>query len=773
MPVGCNRAWAGTAVLLVALGCERARPAQPSTRLAESKPQRHAPVTPLSPPEQVLARSDLAAYHGLVKYLQFRAEHAHARAPSDPGAQAEAERRLLDLSQRILDNPKLLAELRGIHEWAYLSPVDGSGQPFKLNIPSDYDPKKPTPLALLMHGYSGNHLEHTLDMQPHPSYFEAAVLGRTRGAGFRGLGEADVRQVLGYLEQHFNIDRRRVHLGGGSMGGDGAYWLAARTPHRFASLRVACGWASDKPLGNLLTVPVYALHSDDDFNVPVLHSRGPLAWLQKFGAPVVYEEVTGYGHGVWLFAEGVARATQWFQQQTAPNSKEVTALDFTALDGDARRSFWAEVHEWGPEPKPARFVLKAAPGNLLKATLHNIQRLRLELRQAPFDPSAKLAVEIGGSIVAELEPPLPAVAYLEHTGAEWRLHTRVPEAPFRLHTPGGANQLYNGEPLLIVYGTRGTQAEQHAMRDAAEAARRSSTARWEVPSTDRGSDGVPHNQNLYGELETKSDIEVNADDIARKHLVLIGTASQNAVVARLSARLPVAVNPDGVTFSDGVAVPGSDRALGLLHYNPEAPSRLLFWVAAQDASAYAAGFLIPELMARPIGADAIVTRISTPTLVMTRSFDSRWRWTNTGSTAPIDTAIDTRQELEASIAAAIRQLTHAPFALAGWSFPSGSLPHLAGTTRLRDLVPLFYYEPIGVMELSGKELLAAERALRQRSGPRLVPAPDPGVIDPARTYSVAVIWEQLFAFGEITRLAPKSYRVEGQSVADALERFGI
>ena len=773
MLLGTGRSWFGAAVLIIAIACQRSQAIQYPTQLAEPTPPRPPPAQPLSLPEQVLARSDLAAYHGLIKYLQFNAEHAGTRFQNDPNAESEAKRRLQDWAKRILENPKLIGELRGIHEWAYLSPVDGSGQPFKLNIPSDYDPARPAALALLMHGYSGNHLEHTLDMRPHAGYFEASVLGRTRGAGFRGLGEADVRQVLSYLTQHFNIDPKRVHLSGGSMGGDGAFWLAARTPHRFASLRIACGWASDKPLGNLLTVPVYALHSDDDFNVPVLHSRGPLRWLQQSGGPVVYEEVTGYGHGVWLFAEGVERATHWFQQQAVPNSKEVTKLDFTALDGNARRSFWAEIHEWGPEARPARFVLEATQGNVLTLDTHNVRRLKLDLANAPFDRGTKLELRVAGAPVAELTAPLPATAYLEHTGGAWRFDTSPPAAPFRLHTPGGANQLYNGEPLLIVYGTFGTEAEQRAMRAAADAASRSSTAQWVVPSADKGSDGVPHNQNLYGELDIKADVEVTPEDVAKKHLVIIGTAEQNALVARLAAKLPASVKPSGIEFNDGFRSEGSDFALGLLHYNPEAPDRLLFWIAAHDVSAYEPGFVIPELMARPIGADAIVTLVSTPRLVMTRSFDTRWRWSKAESEPPIDPAIDTRAQLESSIAGATRQLVQADFALAGWRFPSASPPHLAGTTRLSDLMPLFYYEPIGVMQLNGKDLLAADRTLRQRNGPRLVPAPDPSSVEPERSYSIAVIWEQLFAFGEITRLAPKHYRVDGRTVTDALERFGL
>src|SRR5205823_4013605 len=81
--------------------------------------------------------------------------------------------------------------------------------------------------------------------------------------------------------------------------------------------------------------------------------------------------------------------------------------------------------------------------------------LHLRVAEAPLDPRQALRVNIEGSPALNLAAPLPAELWLEHAGSTWALATEAPDAPFRLHTPGGANQLYDGEPLLIVYGTRG------------------------------------------------------------------------------------------------------------------------------------------------------------------------------------------------------------------------------------------------------------------------------------------------------------------------------
>ena len=172
---------------------------------AASSDPNAAPLTPdavAQLAQQILSRDDLAAYHGWIRYLQFRAAHASERFSDQPGAVVEDRLRLAQWTRKILDNPNALSELRGVTEWAYSSPVDGSGQPFRLNIPTDYDPAHPAPLSLELHGHSGNHLEDSTDMREHAGYFELSVLGRARGGNYRALSETDVLQTLDFVNQH-------------------------------------------------------------------------------------------------------------------------------------------------------------------------------------------------------------------------------------------------------------------------------------------------------------------------------------------------------------------------------------------------------------------------------------------------------------------------------------------------------------------------------------------------------------------------------------------
>jgi hypothetical protein len=197
-------------------------------------------------------RADLAAYHGWIYEARVAAERSGVTSAA---ATAKAQR-LADWVGRITANPHLLTTLTGVQEWAYESPVDGSGQPFKMAIPTDYNPARPAALNVYMHGYAGNHLEHATGMTAHPSVFELSVLGRARGGGYRALSEADGLHVIDYVQAHRAIDPARIRLNGGSMGGGGTYQLGSRYPQRFASGRPSCGFASQLPMGNLLTLPI-------------------------------------------------------------------------------------------------------------------------------------------------------------------------------------------------------------------------------------------------------------------------------------------------------------------------------------------------------------------------------------------------------------------------------------------------------------------------------------------------------------------------------------
>jgi hypothetical protein len=734
--------------------------------------------------EAALSRAELTAYRGWIKYLRYGAETAVARhGAASPEAAAEI-RRLDDWVARISADPNLLAALSGVQEWAYESRADDSGQPFRMAIPTDYDPAHPAPLSVYMHGYSGNHIEHSIGMASHPGSFDLSVLGRGRGCGYRALSEADVLDVIDYVQAHWAIDPDRIHLNGGSMGGGATYRLGSRYPHRFASGRPTCGFASHLPMGNLITLPIYATHSADDWTVSVLHDRGPLARLRELGGQVIFDETNGYGHAAWDYKEGNERGAAWELLQVRPASRTVRRIDYTALDGGAMRGWWGEIAEWGVALKPARFVLVAGERNFLFAELTNVTRLRLRLAESPFDLAQPLQVAVNGAVPLTLPAPLPDTVVLARGESGWSFERMTQSAPFLLHTPGSALLLYEGDPLLIVYGTQGGDAERLAMRAAAEAAGKSPNPAWLDDSGDKGVDGVPHSQNLYGRLNTKADTAVTDADIARCHLVLIGTAAQNVVVARIEGRMPVHFGNDAVTCDDGVSLPGTHLAMGLVHYNPLAPDRLVFWVASDDASTYAANSAIPALMGGNNGyipgttcaADLLVMDATASTIVASRAFDSRWRWATDRARSPLlPPSIKTQTDFAVATGVALRQAAGADIGMTEVLPPPAGKFALQEVTRVSDVTPLFYFSPVGTAEMSGTELADAVRSFATDGKSSLTLCTRFGINASALKadgiYRVAFPTALLGHFSEKAKMAPRNYRCTDLSVDEALERF--
>ncbi len=691
----------------------------------------------------ILARSELSAYHGWIKYLSARTQLDAERFGKDSGEAIAAKARLAEWTAKIEADPDIIMKLRGPQEWAYVSKADDSGQPFQINIPTDYDPALPTPISMYCHGYSGNHMEFA-QYSPRTEMFELSILGRARGGFYTGLSEVDVMDVIAYVKEHWNIDPLRFHINGGSMGGWASFRYGSRHPDLFASARPTCGFAMPLPLSNMVDLPVYVTHSDDDPVVAVVEQRGPVLRLRELGGMVVVDETTGLGHAAWDFAEGNARGNEWVIRQVARPAKEVRSIDYTATDGMATGAWWAHISGWGAEQRPARFVARAMPDNSLYIRAENISSLDIDLGKGPFDTASDLFVSVNSGIFLRLPSPLPEKIRLEDKGG-WKVVQPV-TAPARQHTPGGWTQVFDGSLILIVYGTKGSSIENAAMKAAAIAASKSPNCSWPIDDAERsGTDKVSHLQNLYGSLPIKADSEVSACDLASSNIVLIGTATQNSLAARLEGGLPASLDNNGIRTSRGESFPAKGTALALVYRNPEAPQNVLLWYASNDAAFYAAGARLPKrLYDRGLGVDFVVAGVTGDAIYAARSFDNDWNWRRAEAESPLlgaevrDAAASGRLIAEAFREAIGADFGVAPKATSTALFPCHAIGPVPGLTRYADAALFYYADPVYKMSLSGAELrkIAAKGTTLAFS-----PSLDTASLDDEAIYSVAYVGE--------------------------------
>lgn len=720
---------------------------------------------------EIQARPAQEASRGWIDYLSCRVER-----DLGPGGLRDTEWRrsvyFLDRWLRVLEpDPGAFARQVGWFEWAYLSESDGSGQPFLIQVPENYDPLKSWPLIVDLHGAGSDHRYYPWPARfgDDPLALHVSVLGRGR-SGYRGTGEVDVLDVISYVRGHWNVDPDRIHLSGHSMGGGGTFWIGSRHPDIFATVRPMAGFVTNAAVENLRHVPMYAIHGPDDSVVPVTETRLLVGRLREAGGTAVLEEPAGAGHPLWRTAyRSIREGCLWTQPRYRVARPDSVAL--TATDEIARSAYWMRVAEWGAEGKPASLRGVWEDGRRLSIHTENVKALTVDLDASPVRPGERVAIRVNGRKVGRLALPLPSRIAMETEGESWSLSPVSGGASGkRFHFPGGAMALYHGEPMMVVYGTRGGRDVVEAMRRVAEAAARSPHPGWPFPEPweDRPRRNMP-----VGGFPCVPDTAVSESDMAEWNLCLIGTARQNRVAERLASGMPVAVEGDSIVASDGFRWSVRGRAFGVLYVNPLHPHRLVYWTASDSEEYYRP--LRPLMRSQNTTAppDFVLMDARTNRCVAARRFDSRWEWEGGYSDSPRWTDEECRREDPARItASAVRRITDSDFALLDLEHEFLARNFSPDESRRMDWLAWAYDQRISTIALPG-EIVSAWSASLGGEGVscRFFPGPGPDTIRPDAMYRIAMMdWRpgSLITYLLMnTDIQPR----DGGSLHDALRKY--
>ena len=204
-------------------------------------------------------------------------------------------------------------------------------------LPASYSPSRKWPAILFLHG-SGERgtdgikqttvgLGHALSsgkIDP-----QAIVIFPQCPDNRRWVNEPQIAiAALDAAEREFPIDKHRVALTGMSMGGAGAWLLAAKYPRRWSALAPVCAYVHHPPkrpdLGDVSTgsfdalakklprIPIWIFHGSDDAVVPVEESR---EMARALGPRAGYTEFARTGHNAWDPAYTETHLVQWLIQQ--------------------------------------------------------------------------------------------------------------------------------------------------------------------------------------------------------------------------------------------------------------------------------------------------------------------------------------------------------------------------------------------------------------------------------------------------------------------------
>jgi pimeloyl-ACP methyl ester carboxylesterase len=122
--------------------------------------------------------------------------------------------------------------------------------------------------------------------------------------------------LLEEVLSRYRVDTDRVYLVGHSMGGTGAWALAARSPERFAAIAPICGGGDPASAGQLRGVPTWAFHGADDHIVPLERSTRMIAALKEAGGDGRLTVYPGVGHDAWTQTYANAAFYEWLLRHT-------------------------------------------------------------------------------------------------------------------------------------------------------------------------------------------------------------------------------------------------------------------------------------------------------------------------------------------------------------------------------------------------------------------------------------------------------------------------
>ena len=252
-------------------------------------------------------------------------------------------------------------------------------------VPESYDPKKPTPTLLALHGAGGIGLSEVQTWQNVASDLNMLIVAPTDAGANLGYSFDEREQLaslatLRWFRRKFNVDENRIHLTGVSRGGHLCWELALRHPQYWASLAPRIGGPALAIVGgrntirfaaNIAHIPLRLLQGMQDDAKMIVNQKLLFTRLDDVGAVdaefVAFENL---GHSYDLaavnFVEFFGKAKRnplldRFSLRTlSPEQGQLYFLQVDKLDKKAVVEFQPRVdpnlwNNWGHQQK-AEFV---------------------------------------------------------------------------------------------------------------------------------------------------------------------------------------------------------------------------------------------------------------------------------------------------------------------------------------------------------------------------------------------------------------------------------
>lgn len=522
----------------------------------------------------------------------------------------------------------------GPQDLSFFSKVDETDQPYAIYIPKNFDESKKYPLVVFLHGAWSNHrlglrrafgqgnsqgldfikpgnvpVETDLESTRYfprlkdVNYIVAAPYARGT-AGYQGIPEQDVYEMLDDIKSRFLIDEDRIYLTGLSMGGGGTIWLGLTRPDIWAAIAPVCPAPPDESVelaANVINMPVHLFIGDKDFLYKTAQD-----WKAKFEANSPrfnYVEYPGVGHNSWEYAYKDGFIFDWFSQFSRDLFPQQVKFSTKWFKYD--KAYWVKFDNLTPGIL-ATIDAKFVAVNTIEITTSGLEGFTLNLEGHPqFVPQQKISIKIDGKSFSAKTSD--GISFMRVNNA-WVNKKFTPGLTSKKQGAEGPINAVVSSNHIYVYGTGGNPTREELNNRRAQA---SSAADWA---------GMAGRIMIFPRV--LADNELRQSDYDNSNLILFGTRETNSVIEKFADRLPMHLNPEAKDY-------GLVYVFPLNNHYVLVNSGLPWWTPPKNTSGRAGyAFMGSKVDALKNMQDYLLFKEYSDNVVAQGTFDNYWNLKN-------------------------------------------------------------------------------------------------------------------------------------------------
>ncbi len=268
---------------------------------------------------------------------------------------------------------------------------DDGDHKYTVFVPKNYDDSKQWPVILFLHSAAqrGNDGKIQVEQGLGPAIKEReetfpfiAVFPQAEETKGRILTAwspdspdgARALKILEAVEKEYRVDPRQRIVTGWSMGGYGAWLMAAAQPDFWSAIVPISGGGDPVVAEKIKQIPTWVFHGVADPVVDVEESRKMVTALKDAGAKPMYTEYPGVEHDAWSRAYRDERLYRWLLDPTAP-VKSTAPLAAKPRDRAADQQQARDAEPFVPAREIPNAISVRLGNNLLKSMAETIPQV--------------------------------------------------------------------------------------------------------------------------------------------------------------------------------------------------------------------------------------------------------------------------------------------------------------------------------------------------------------------------------------------------------------